>query len=144
MAELEECRLLRRDKFGDGAFEHLGGRRNRLRQGRVRVHGRGRSSAPASISITSAASAIGSPAFGPTMSQPSRRLVASSNRSLVATERQGTSARRPRAFDGIFDSSKIKLLALNDSHPGLNATCQICAEVTATENVLQSTDLHLI
>ena len=70
------------------------------------------SAASAPISIASAASAIRSPADGPTMPHPMIRSCSSSNRilvtALVATQRQRSSARRPgKDALAVFDATGL-------------------------------------
>jgi hypothetical protein len=77
------------------------------------------SSAYAPISIANAASAIRSPAFGPTMPQPSRRLVASSNSSLVTPSSRPSDKERPLAAHGNTPLSYLTpfVLGLVLGHP---------------------------
>jgi hypothetical protein len=58
------------------------------------------SAASAPISMASAASAMRSPAFGPTMPQPMMRSVASSNRTLVTPSSRPSESDRPLAAHG--------------------------------------------
>jgi hypothetical protein len=70
------------------------------------------SSASAPISMASAASAIRSPALGPTMPQPRTRLVASSNKSLVMPSSRPSESERAEAAQGKIPLPYLIPLAL--------------------------------